>query len=536
MEEVVAAPGSPAAMATAAAWFAAAGALLALLAIVLPHSPELDERGMAWVAAAACGLALVALVGYDRLPTWFFHLGVLTASAVATGAIDFWGQGADATPLPYLWPALYAFYFFSVRWALAHMAVLGIMFAALLVARDPGYVPVAAWATTLGTLGTVGLLVTYARDRLDVLIAKLSDAARRDPLTQLLNRRGFTEVFDVELERARRTEQGLSVVVGDLDGFKQINDRFGHAAGDDALSRVGQAILRGKRSWDSAARVGGEEFAVLAPDTDEHGAYIVAERLRTAVEEEFADADVGPLTASFGIVSFPVHGQTAEALLQAGDQALYAAKRLGRNRSVISSSEVPGILSRTSRSAGDEAHVELGTLLTLAEALDVRDSGSSTHCRRVGRYAELIAREMGLPPDAVERVRLAGILHDVGRVGMPDELVSKTGPLSEREWELVRSHPEIGARMLDTTDYAEMGQWILAHHERPDGGGYPAGRTGDEVPLEGAILGAADAYEAMTAERPYRPSLDPQAASEEMRREAGHQFDARVVDALLRVV
>ena len=536
VEDAVAAPDTPAAMASAAFWFAGSGVLIALLAIALPHSPALDERGMAALASAAAGLALVAVVGYDHLPQWFFHIGVLAASAIATGAIEFWGDGAEATPLPYLWPTLYVFYFFSVRSALAHTTALGIMFAALLVVRDPGYVPVAAWATTMVTLTIGGLVVAYARDRLNILIAKLSDAARRDPLTQLLNRRGFTEVFDVELERARRTEQGLSVVVGDLDGFKEVNDRFGHAAGDEALERVGRAILRGKRSWDSAARVGGEEFAILAPDTDEHGAYIVAERLRTAVESEFADADLGPLTVSFGIVSFPVHGQTAEALLQAGDQALYAAKRLGRNRSVISSAEVPGILARTSRPARDDAHVDLGTLLTLAEALDVRDSGSFTHCRRVGRYAELIAREMGLPPDAVERVRLAGILHDVGRVGMPDELVSKTGPLSEREWELVRSHPEIGARMLDTTDYSELGEWILAHHERPDGAGYPAGRKRDEVPLEGAILAAADAYEAMTAMRPYRAPLDPEAASEEMRRESGRQFDERVVNALLRVV
>ena len=301
--------------------------------------------------------------------------GVLAASAIATGAIEFWGEGAESTPLPYLWPTLYAFYFFSVRSALAHMAVLGIMFAALLVARDPGYVPVAAWATTLGTLTTAGLLVAYARDRLNTLIAKLSDAARRDPLTQLLNRRGFTEVFDVELERARRTEQGLSVVVGDLDGFKQINDRFGHAAGDEALQRVGRAILRGKRSWDSAARVGGEEFAILAPDTDEHGAYIVAERLRTAVESRVRRTPrSGRSPLSFGIVSFPVHGQTAEALLQAGDQALYAAKRLGRNRSVISSAEVPGILARTPRPGRDEAHVELG---------------HAAHARRGARRARL---------------------------------------------------------------------------------------------------------------------------------------------------
>ena len=133
-------------------------------------------------------------------------------------------------------------------------------------------------------------------------------------------------------------------------------------------------------------------------------------------------------------------------------------------------------------------------------------------------------------------MRIAGILHDVGRVGVPDELLAKEGPLDEEEWHWVRSHPEIGARMLETTDFGDIGEWILAHHERPDGTGYPDGRDGDEVPLEAAILGVADAYEAMTAARPYRAPLDPQAASDELRRGAGRQFDERVVEALLRVV
>ena len=132
----------------------------------------------------------------------------------------------------------------------------------------------------------------------------------------------------------------------------------------------------------------------------------------------------------------------------------------------------------------------------------MRDSGSASHCQRVGRYAELIARELGLPPDSVERVRIAGILHDVGRVGVPDELLAKEGPLDEEEWHWVRSHPEIGARMLDTTDFGDIGDWILAHHERPDGTRLPRGPLSAEVPLEAGILGVADAYEAMTARRP----------------------------------
>ena len=522
-------------MARALFWFSATGALVSWAAVALPHVETVDESGLLLTGALAAAVALLALVAYDAIPRWGFQVVVAGASVLATGAIHYAGPDSLYGSAPYLWPTVYAFWFFSRRAALAQAALIGFLYALELADRDLAHTPVAEWTVVIGTLLLVGLLVAIVRDRLSDVISNLSDAARRDPLTGLLNRRGFQEAFDVELERARRTEQALSVIVGDLDHFKDVNDQFGHAAGDDVLRAVGAALQEGKRSWDAAARVGGEEFAVLAPDTDEHGAYILAERVRAAIEASSGRAGRGGITASFGIASFPVHGQTAASLLQAGDQALYAAKRLGRNRTVISSAEVPGILARAPRGR-EEAHVELATLLSLAEALDVRDSGSATHCQRVGRYAELIARELGLPPDSVERVRIAGILHDVGRVGVPDELLAKEGPLDEEEWHWVRSHPEIGARMLQTTDFGDIGEWILAHHERPDGTGYPDGRAAAEVPLEAAILGVADAYEAMTAPRPYRAPLDPQAASDELRRGAGRQFDERVVDALLRVV
>lgn len=522
-------------MAAAAFWFAASGALVGLACLLLPTPPGVDREGLLACCAVAAALACLALLGRERLPRWAFHAGCLAASALATAAIFFGGEESLYGPLPYLWPAVYAFYLFSLRAALVQVACLGAFFAALLVLRDSGYDPAGAWLATVATLLSAGLLVAVARDRVSTRLATLAEAARRDPLTGLLNRRGFEEAFDTELERARRTGQTLSVILGDLDRFKRINDRFGHGAGDDALRRVGAAISRGKRSWDSAARIGGEEFAIIAPDTDEHGAYILAERIRTAVESSFELSGPAPLSVSFGIAATPKHGEISATLLEAGDQALYAAKTLGRNRTVISSAEVPGILARGTR-ASESAHVELGSLLTLAEALDVRDSGSASHCQRVGRYAELIARELGLSPAAVERVRVAGILHDVGRVGISDDCFAKHGPLSDREWQEVRSHPEIGARMLETTEFADMGRWIACHHERPDGTGYPSGCAAADVPLEGAILAVADAYEAMTAERAYRPRRDPRAATEELRRGAGQQWDERVVEALLRVV
>jgi len=522
-------------MARAAFWFSIAGILIVALALAPPQGPELDPAALLVAAAGCAVLATVAFVGFDRIPLWGFHVGVVFATALATLGIYGWGDHSPYGPLPYLWVTIFAYYFFSLPAALVHTAVLGAMFGVELGLRDLDWTPIDSWLATIGTLTVAGMVVAMIRDRLTGLISNLTDAARSDPLTGLLNRRGFDETFEVELERARRADRGLSVIVGDLDRFKEVNDRFGHAAGDAVLSRVGATIRSTKRSWDIAARIGGEEFAILAPDTDEHGAYVLAERLRLEVEQTFEPAGSGQLTASFGIVSFPIHGQTGEALLQAADQALYAAKRLGRNRAVISSAEVPGILARTTRGRED-SHVELATLLSLAEALDVRDSGSATHCQRVGRYAELIARELGLPPDAVERVRIAGILHDVGRVGVPDELLEKSGPLTDEEWEWMRSHPAVGARMLDTTEFGDIGDWILAHHERPDGKGYPEGRAAGEVPLEASILAVADAYEAMTADRPYRSPLDPVAASEELRRGAGRQFDERVVDAILRVV
>jgi diguanylate cyclase (GGDEF)-like protein/putative nucleotidyltransferase with HDIG domain len=494
-----------------------------------------DEELLAATGAASILIAVLLLIAYDELPLIGFHICTALGIVLASVAVYAWGIESGYAPLPYVWVALGVFYFFPLRAALGQFALVAVGYAAALAAESPSGQVVDGWIATVGTLLVTGVFVALVRDRLTTLIAHLTDAARRDPLTDLYNRRAFEEIFDIELERARRTGAPLSVVVGDLDRFKQLNDEFGHPAGDEALRRIGRSVRAAKRRFDSAARVGGEEFALLAPDCDEHGAYMLSERIRSDVESSFASGNSSPLTISFGIATYPLHGQSFEALLRAADQALYAAKRLGRNRSVISSAEVPGILARTPRTA-DESGVELTTLLSLAEALDLRDSGNTTHCQRVGRFAELTARELGMPPETVDRIRLAGILHDVGRVGMPDALFQKTGPLNDEEWTWVHSHPEIGARMVETTDFQEMGSWILCHHERPDGQGYPLGRDGDAVPLEARILAVADAYEAMTSDRSYKPALPPGDAASELRRGAGQQFDGRVVEALLRAL
>jgi diguanylate cyclase (GGDEF)-like protein len=536
-ENGVEAPAARATMARTAALLSGATALVCLVGVFVPGDAQFDDDILLVAASAAALLGALLLIVYDRIPAWAFHPIVLLGTAVSTAAAYGWGSESAYGPLPYVWVTLLAFYFFSRGAALVHLALMAVGYALALGLEDPAENPLDGWVATVGTLLVTGLFVSVMRDRLHRLIRRLSDAAHRDVLTDLLNRRGFQGVFDTELERARRADQPLSLIVGDLDRFKRVNDAHGHATGDAVLRRVADAILGAKRGFDSAARIGGEEFAVLAPDCDEHGAYMLAERIRAAVHEAVsAQQDEIHLTISFGISTFPLHGQSAEGLLRTADQALYAAKRLGRNRSVISSAEVPGILARATRPSNGEAHVELAALLNLAEALDFRETGSASHCQRVGRFAELTARELGLPPESVERVRLAGILHDVGRVALPDDLIVKTGPLSDDEWAWVRAHPAIGARMVETTEYEDIRSWILFHHERPDGRGYPEGRGEDEVPLESSIIAVADAYEAMTNDRPYRPAYGAEDAAKELRREAGRQFRSDVVEALLRAV
>jgi diguanylate cyclase (GGDEF)-like protein/putative nucleotidyltransferase with HDIG domain len=372
----------------------------------------------------------------------------------------------------------------------------------------------------------------HQRKRISALRARIADANRTDPLTGLINRRAFEEALELELERATRAERPLSVIVGDIDGFRWVNEQHGHAAGDAALQSVAGNAIKWKRRIDVAARVGGEEFALLLPETDERGAFIVAERLRRATHRSFAETTVG-LKFSFGVATAPGHGADGVALLRAADHAVAAAKDLGGDRTVIYSDEVARALEHEGDAGGE---LQLATVIALAEALDIRDTGTGEHSHTVARYAEMMARELGLDEEHVERVRLAGVLHDIGKIGIPDRVLTKPGPLDASEWQEMYTHPEIGARLLSRPEFADLREWILAHHERPDGLGYPRALGSDGIPLEARILAVADAFEAMTADRCYRPALGQEAARAELEAGAGTQFDADVVAALLRAL
>ena len=514
-------------------YFFIAGAALALAALLMPGHPATDRAALAVIIALTFASGAVIFACAERLPAATVPVALAMGGVLITAGIYFDGNGPSPAGIYYVWLGILGFYFLS-RWQAALLLALMAGAYAAVLHLVPSVVPHQRWLTTMGVAAIAGMLVSYVRDRIRELVARLTDAARTDPLTGLLNRRALEDLFEIELERAERNERPLSVIVGDIDRFKGVNDRLGHQHGDRTLQALAEELSRWKRRVDMVARVGGEEFALLLPETDERGAFLVAERLRRATQRLFADGPV-PLTISFGVASYPDHGDDAEGLLRAADQALYAAKNMGRDRSVIYSPEISRMLF-ASEGDGSNSELRLATVLSVAEALDIRDTGSANHSQAVGRFAQMAAEELGLDRDRVDRVRLAGLLHDVGKIGVSDSLLVKPGPLDDEEWVEMRTHPEIAARLLAGDDFEDLRTWILAHHERMDGSGYPLGLVGDEIAIEARILAVADAWEAMTADRVYSAALCEEAAREELMAGSGTQFDGDVVKAFLRAI
>jgi diguanylate cyclase (GGDEF)-like protein/putative nucleotidyltransferase with HDIG domain len=513
----------------------AAGASLAALTVALPHPASTNELGQLAIVGDAYLVAAVLYTQAARLPPWTLRLTLAWGSMLITGVAYFSGETPSPLVFFYLWVFLYASYFFTHRQAAVQILYVGVAYGALLAARPPvGGIP-AWWLVGMGTLLVGALVIMAMRARVELLIARLYDAARTDPLTRLSNRRGFRETLDLELERARRGGTALGVLVGDLDRFKDVNDRSGHHVGDVALQRVAKLLCEGKRQIDAAARVGGEEFALILPDTEPDGAFALAERLRHALREEFA-SDPTPLTISFGLSVYPEHGETAASLLHAADEALYAAKEGGRDRTIRHSPALRDELHPSSGARDIEGERFVMAVLDLAEAVDLRFSGSARHSETVGRYAEMMARELGLPERRVSRVRLAGILHDIGKAGVPNSILHKPGALTVAEFETIKCHPALGAQIIEHSSLSDVREWVACHHERPDGLGYPLGLHGSAIALEARIVAVADAYEAMTSDRPYRDSIGYDAALAELRHGAGAQFDPLVVEAFIRVL
>jgi diguanylate cyclase (GGDEF)-like protein len=353
-------------------------------------------------------------------------------------------------------------------------------------------------------------------------------------MTGLFNRRHAMETIEHELARAGRQDTGVGILMFDVDHFKRINDAHAHAGGDAVLIEVARRLRAGTREWDIAARVSGEEFCVIAPSIETESAVAeLGDRLRLAVAERAIVVGEGvaiPVTISVGAALLYQSSGSAEQAMDCADRALYAAKRRGRNR-----------LCRFSQLDRGDLRAEQPECLHLAEALavasDLREGVPASHSRNVADWSASVAERLGLGHDEILEVRLAGWLHDVGKIGISDAILTKPGKLTDDEWQMMRTHPVVGDELLRNFPELSLAcAGVRHHHERYAGGGYPDGIAGEQIPLAARIVAAVDAYSAMTSDRPYQDARSQDEALDELRRCAGTHFDPSVVDALIEVV
>jgi diguanylate cyclase (GGDEF)-like protein/putative nucleotidyltransferase with HDIG domain len=363
------------------------------------------------------------------------------------------------------------------------------------------------------------------------LYAQARERANIDELTGLFNHRYFHQRLDEEIARASRFGQVFSLILLDLDLFKTYNDVHGHLAGDEILRQAAQHIKLTIRRIDIGVRYGGDEFAVILPQTSIEGAHVIAEKIHKRIETRTESLDV-PLTCSIGVASWPEDGIMREEIVQAADAALYHAKQTGRDRICLAShvafSEV------LDREAKPEAKAAvLSTIYALAATVDAKDHYTYGHSKKVAKYATEIAEALGYSEEKIATIRAAALLHDIGKIGIADRVLEKAGPLTSKEWEPIRAHPNLGAAILKHVDgLRDCLVSVQYHHERYDGTGYPSGLKGENIPLDARIMAVADAYDAMTSFRPYRRGrASHEQALAELRRCAGTQFDPAVVEA-----
>jgi diguanylate cyclase (GGDEF)-like protein/putative nucleotidyltransferase with HDIG domain len=316
----------------------------------------------------------------------------------------------------------------------------------------------------------------------------------------------------------------MSLVMLDLDGLKQVNDILGHQAGDERLQALATAICACQRAGDSAFRVGGDEFAVVLPGTRSWGALEFVQRLAT---ELHAAAPTATVTAG---IAEALQTRDKDELIREADLALIGAKRINQQAAIYSED------MHTNVDAGiaeDEHHTR--TLANaLALAVDAKDSYTRSHCQTVSQLCVVIATELDIHREQLVRVRLAGLLHDVGKIGVPDSILNKPDALTYDEYEQMKTHAVLGAAIIKAADMPVEAYWVRHHHERIDGTGYPDGLSAAEIPLQSRIIHVADAFEAMTSDRPYRKAPGQRYAIDELRRHSGTQFDTEVVEALIR--
>src|SRR5579863_6467106 len=397
---------------------------------------------------------------------------------------------------------------------------------------------------------------------------KLQQQSITDGLTGIKTRRFFWEALSAEWKRASRSGRPFSVVLIDLDKFKEVNDTMGHFEGDLVLARLGRLLEQKSRQQNVVARYGGDEFIILMPETGPEQAETLAERLRQWMESDPLLSE-HHITGSFGVASFPTHGFAIEDIIRVADAGMYVSKRSGGN--LVSATEefgageefaaqrqqissyIEGFLQREHN--GPEHLEELRSMLlkfcggeedcnvpllkesieVLSRAAESRELRTSGHGDLVARYAEILARSLHLPTEETVNLIYAARVHDVGKIFVPERILNKPGPLTDDEFFLVRMHARVGAEIAGILPRSTMMRQAIAHHhERFDGTGYPDGAKGEEIPLWARVISLADAYANMLTEHSLAAARTPEQALDELAKMSGTGFDGMLVRLLLR--
>lgn len=407
------------------------------------------------------------------------------------------------------------------------------------------------------------LRVKISNDRIIELNARLTELATTDDLTGLRNVRALREALQGAVSLAERSTRSVSAVMLDVDHFKAYNDAFGHPAGDEVLRQIGYILGREVRQHDLAARYGGEEFAVLLHATGAQAAQEFAERLRAVIAR--VPWPLRSVTASFGVATSRTGLADGEALLAQADDALYRAKRAGRNRvvhhddppeptgAVLSSlvvDEPESDLAAAARPGATDLQSAARLLEQTAEPgrfcdqmiegwsrmIELRDHDTGGHSRRVARQAVKLARRMGVPQDELVHVRRGAMLHDVGKIAVPDAILVKPGPLDDAEWRVMQRHPASAFEMLQPISLLGPALDIpYCHHERWDGSGYPRGLKGEQIPATARIFAVVDVWDALTHDRPYRAAWPEDRVRTYLGSVAGSHLDPHAVVEFLAV-
>ena len=366
-----------------------------------------------------------------------------------------------------------------------------------------------------------------ARARISELETELARLSARDPLVgSLLTLSAFRAQLELDVKRAQRHRTPLVVAVLDIDRFRRLNVTSGYAAGDIVIAAVGKLLAASTRAHDLACRSGGDEFFMLLPETTDEEAKVVIERIMVALETVRAGEQSG-VSVSVGLAALR-EGEDADALLAQAQSALAVARGSGGGR--VSVRDATAEAKEPGGVVGSTAEV----VAVLAQTLEERDQYTGEHSDSVVDLTTRVAEALALDAHEVATIQSAALLHDIGKVGIPDEILHKAGPLDDQEWEIMRQHPAIGERILRAIPGMGAVARIVRHeHERWDGGGYPDGLAAEAIPIGSRVILACDAYHAMTSDRPYRRAMSHQLAMAELSANAGSQFDPKVVEALV---